>query len=144
MMESKLDVKAALKQVDLFATLNDELLDAVAASSVVKSFEVGEQLVRQGADADGAWVILEGDVTLLRNSEAVAEYGPGKMVGDLSLLSGAPHSVDAIANTSGSRVILGAGPFRAAVRHHPDVAFELIRVLVERIYHMQEAADART
>jgi len=143
-MESKLDVRAALKQVDLFATLNDELLDAVAASSVVENFEVGEQLVRQGAEADGAWVILEGEVTLLRNSEAVAEYGPGKMVGDLSLLSGAPHSVDAIAKTNGSRVILGAGQFRAAVRHHPDVAFELIRVLVDRIYYMQEAADART
>ena len=143
-MESMLDVRAALKQVDLFASLNDELLNAVAASSVVENFEAGELLVRQGAEADGAWVILEGEVRLLRNSEIVAEYGPGKMVGDLSLLSGAPHSVDAIAKTSGSRVILGVGQFRAAVRHHPDVAFELIRVLVDRIYQMQGAADART
>jgi CRP-like cAMP-binding protein len=143
-MESMLDVRAALKGVDLFASLNDELLDAVAASSMVENFEAGEQLVRQGADADGAWVILEGEVRLLRNSEIVAEYGPGKMVGDLSLLSGVPHSVDAIAKTDGSRVILGVGQFRAAVRHHPDVAFELIRVLVDRIYHMQEEADART
>jgi len=142
-MESMLDVRAALKHVDLFASLNDELLDAVAASSVVENFEAGEQLVRQGAEADGAWVILDGEVRLLRNSQVVAEYGPGKMVGDLSLLSGAPHSVDAIAKTKGSRVILGVGEFRAAVRRHPDVAFELIRVLVDRIYHMQEAADTR-
>lgn len=143
-MEPTLDPKTALKQVDLFASLNDELLEAVAASSVVADFEAGEQLVRQGAEADGAWVILDGEVRLLRNSEVVAEYGPGKMVGDLSLLSGTPHSVDAIAKTNGSRVILGTGPFQAAVRHHPDVAFEFIRVLVDRIYHMQEAADTRT
>ena len=66
-MESMLDVRAALKQVDLFASLNDELLNAVAASSVVENFEAGELLVRQGAEADGAWVILEGEVRLLRN-----------------------------------------------------------------------------
>ena len=52
-----MDVKAALKQVDLFASLNEELLDAVAALSAVGDFEAGEQLVRQGAEADGAWVI---------------------------------------------------------------------------------------
>lgn len=138
------DVKAALKQVDLFAGLNDEQLDAVAASSAVEDFQAGDQLVRQGAEPDGAWIILDGEVKLLRNSEVVAEYGPGRMVGDLSLLSGAPHSVDAVAMTNGARVVLGVGPFRAAVRHHPDVAFELIRVLVDRIYHMQDAADART
>jgi CRP-like cAMP-binding protein len=142
-VEPTLDVGAALKQVDLFASLNDEQFDAVAASSAVEDFEAGEQLVRQGAEADGAWVILEGEVRLLRNSEVVAEYGQGKMVGDLSLLSGTPHSVDAIAITNGSRVILGTGPFQAAVRHHPDVAFRFIRVLVDRIYQMQEAADAR-
>lgn len=138
-----MDVKAALKQVDLFASLNDELLEAVANASVVEDFDSGEQLIRQGADADSAWVILEGEVTLLRNSTVVAEYGPGMMVGDLSLLSGAPHSVDAVAKIGGRRVVLGSAQFRAAVRHHPDVAFELIKVLVERIYHMQEAADAR-
>ena len=77
-MTSMLDVRAALKQVDLFASLSDELLDAVADSSLVETFEAGEQLVRQGAEADGAWVILEGEVRLLRNSEVVAEYGPGK------------------------------------------------------------------
>ena len=51
--------------------------------------------------------------------------------------------MDAVALTSGKRVILGAGPFKEAIRHHPDVAFELIKVLVERIYHMQRAADGK-
>ena len=52
----------------------------------------------------------------------------------MSLLSGEPHAVDYLAKTSGSRVVLGVGEFRAAVRHHPDVAFEMIKVLMGRIY----------
>jgi CRP-like cAMP-binding protein len=97
-----------------------------------------------GGAADGAWIILDGEVELRRNGEAVATYGPGKMVGDLSLLSGTPHSVDAVASTDGVRLMLGLGEFRAAVRNHPEVAFELIKVLVERIDHMQDAADRRS
>ncbi|MGB7859695.1 MAG: cyclic nucleotide-binding domain-containing protein [Acidimicrobiia bacterium] len=142
-MPTGLDAKSALKEVDLFASLEDELLSAVADSSTVSHFEAGQELISQGAPADGAWIILEGEVKLLRNSEVVAEYGPGKMVGDLSLLSGSPHSVDAVAITNGKRLNLGIGEFRAAVRNHPDVAFALIEVLVERIYHMQSAADSR-
>ena len=132
-----------LKTVDLFAGMDEELLSTIAASSTITAFEAGQQMTTQGDSPDGAWIILDGEVRLLRNSEVVAVYGPGKMVGDLSLLSGTPHSVDAVATTDGRRLNIGIGEFRAAVRHHPDVAFEFIRVLVERIYHMQEAADAR-
>jgi CRP/FNR family cyclic AMP-dependent transcriptional regulator len=140
-VQSTIDIKEALRQVDLFAKLDEELLTALADSAVKSRFEAGDQLIHQGAEADGAWVIVEGEVELLRNSKDLAVFGPGKIVGDLSLLSGEPHTVDAIATTDGSRVILGIGEFRAAVRHHPDVAFEFIKVLVDRIYHMQEAAD---
>lgn len=139
----KRDVAEAVRAVDLFARLDDELLAAVADASHVEAFTSGQRLITQGAAADGAWIILEGEVELLRNGEAVASYGPGRMVGDLSLLSGTPHSVDAVASRDGVRLVLGIGEFRAAVRNHPDVAFELIKVLVERIYHMQAAADRR-
>ena len=138
-----IDVAEAVRAVDLFARLDDELLAAVAAASHVERFTFGQRLVAQGAAADGAWIVLEGEVELRRNGDAVASYGPGKMVGDLSLLSGTPHSVDAVALTDGARLVLGIGEFRAAVRNHPEVAFELIKVLVERIYHMQAAADRR-
>lgn len=113
----------------------------MAAASVTTSFKPGEQLIRQGSEPDGAWVITEGEVELLRNSKPVAQYGPGKLVGDLSLLSGKPHSVDAIATTAGSRVLIGPGEFRAAIRHRPEVADEFIKVLVQRIYEIQALLD---
>lgn len=138
------NIKETLRSVDLFAKLDDELLDALAAASVYATFDPGEQLTEQGAEADGAWVIVEGEVELVRNSVPVARLGPGDIGGDLSLLSGQPHAVDAIAKTSGGRVTIGVGEFKAAVRHRPEVAFEFIRVLVNRIYHMQETADLQS
>ncbi|MEA2001495.1 MAG: Crp/Fnr family transcriptional regulator [Actinomycetota bacterium] len=135
------DVKETLRKADLFAKLDDELLDALSATSTYTRFEPGDQLTQQGAEADGAWVVVEGEIEILRNSVPVNSLGPGDLGGDLSLLSGQPHAVDAVARTPGGRVMIGVDEFRAAVRHRPEVAFEVIRVLVNRIYHIQGLAD---
>lgn len=140
-MLSNHDAVEALRQVDLFASLDDELLEAVAETSVVDTFEAGDRLVRQGTQADGMWVILDGEVELQRDSKVVATVGPGTMCGDLSLLSGEPHTVDVVAKTDGSRVIVGMAEFRSTVRFHPDVAFEVIKVLASRIHAILEMYD---
>ena len=140
----EVNIRETLRATDLFAKVDDELLEALSAASAYADFQPGDQLTRQGAEADGAWVIVEGEVELLRNSVPVTTLGPGDLGGDLSLLSGQPHAVDAVAKTPGGRVIIGVGEFRAAVRHRPEVAFEFIRVLVNRIYHIQETADLQS
>ncbi len=141
-MPSDPEAFEALKQVDLFASLDNELLEALAQASVVATFEVGDRLIAQGSDPDCMWVILEGEVDLLRNSENMTTFGPGQTLGDVSLLSGLPHTVDVVAKTSGSRVILGMAEFRSAVRFHPDVAFEVIKVLASRIHAILERFDS--
>lgn len=140
-MLSDRDAIEAVRQIDLFANLDDELLEAIAKSAVVDRFEAGDRLVRQGAPADGMWLILDGKVELQRDSRAVATIGPGEICGDVSLLSGLPHTVDAIAQTSGSRVILGMAELRSAVRFHPEVAFEVIKVMASRIHAILEMYD---
>jgi CRP-like cAMP-binding protein len=135
------DIQGALSKVELFAGLDDELIEALAAASVVEVFEEGDVLIEQGTEPDCAWIVTDGEVELSRNATPVAQYGPGRVVGDLSLLTGRPHSVDAIARSDGSRVVLGVGEFRAAIRHKPEVASQFIEVLVDRIYHLQAQLD---
>lgn len=135
------EIKEILRKVDLFAKLDDELLDTFAAASNVVGFEAGERLVSQGDPASRVVVIVEGEVEIRRASRPVAIFGPGDVGGDLSLLSGEPHSMNAVAKTSGRAVALGADEFRAAIRHHPEVAWAFIRVLISRIYLLFEEID---
>jgi CRP-like cAMP-binding protein len=141
MLTDRPDVAEALKRADLFAHLDAELLEALADTAEVSEFGDGDVLVRQGTKADGMWVILEGEVELRRDGALMATVGAGTMCGDLSLLSDEPHSVDVIARTSGSRVILGLAEFRSVVRFHPEVAFEVIKVLAYRIHRILELYD---
>ena len=47
-MQSDRDAVEALTQVDLFAGLTSELLEALAQTASVSEFEMGDQLVRRG------------------------------------------------------------------------------------------------
>lgn len=135
------EVKEILRGVDLFAKLDEELLDAFAEASRLGTFEAGDMLVRQGDPAGAVWVLVEGEIEGRRDSRPVGIWGPGDVAGDLSLLSGQPHSLDGVAKTAGKAIRRGADEFRAAVRHHPEVAWEIIRVLVGRIYGLMDAVQ---
>ncbi len=122
-----------LGRVPMFARLDDEILAALAESSDRREFVAGEQVAEQGADNEGLLVIVEGELEVYRGSRLFKVLGRGDYVGDMSLLDGAPHMVDVTATTDGYGVYLAGHQFQAAVRHHPQVALEVIKVLVARI-----------
>lgn len=135
------EVKEILRGVDLFAKLDEELLDAFAEASRLVTFEAGDLVIGQGEPPGAVWVFVEGEIEARRDSRPVGTVGPGDVAGDLSLLSGQPHSLDGVAKTAVKAIRLGADEFKAAVRHHPEVAWELIRVLVGRIYGLMDAVQ---
>ena len=122
-----------LSQVPMFARLDDEILEALADQSVERDFSSGDQVAELGAPNDGLLVIVDGELEVYRGSRLFSVLGPGDYVGDMSLLDGEPHMVDVFATKSGHGVFLAGHQFQAAVRHHPDVAMEIIKVLVARI-----------
>jgi CRP-like cAMP-binding protein len=132
-MTRRAEAATYLSQVPIFARLDDEILDALADQSVDREFSAGDQVAVQGAPNDGLLVIVEGELEAYRGSRVFKVLGPGDYVGDMSLLDGEPHMVDVIATKGGHGIFLDGHQFQAAVRHHPQVATEVIKVLVARI-----------
>jgi CRP/FNR family cyclic AMP-dependent transcriptional regulator len=54
-------------------------------------------LCRQGAAAQEAFLLLEGEVTVWRDDTLVARVGPGELLGEIALLDGQLRSATAIA-----------------------------------------------
>lgn len=132
-LTERADAARYLSQVPIFARLDDDILEALADQSVDRDFKRGDRVAEQGAPNDGLLVIVDGELEVFRGERLFNILGPGDYVGDMSLLDGEPHMVDVIATKDGHGVFLAGHQFQAAVRHHPKVAMEVIKVLVARI-----------
>ncbi len=132
-MSDASSIAAALRQVPLFARLAPEVLDALADHTIEKQFQSGDTIATEGSPNDGLLLLVEGEMEVRRGDRLFKVLGPGDYVGDMSLLDGAPHMVDVVATRPGQGLFLAGYQFQVVLKNHPEVAMEIIRVLVARI-----------
>ncbi len=87
--------REVLAKVPLFAeTLDEAELDALAASARRVEFDRAATLMHEGDHDDSMLVIVSGtvNVSVAASPQTVATLGEGDMVGEMSLLTGAPRS----------------------------------------------------
>ncbi|MBT8203459.1 MAG: cyclic nucleotide-binding domain-containing protein [Acidimicrobiia bacterium] len=98
-------------------------------------------LAREGDEAHCAWLLVSGrlNITTEHNGAArlLASLGPGSIVGEMALLTGAPRSAT-ITSIRHSRLLrLGADAFERIVLRDADVLLQVARTVVRRL----EASD---
>ena len=118
----------------------------LAAAGERKTFNAGDELMRQGADASTMYVILSGKVSVVREHPdlsspiVLAFLGPGEIVGEMGLLDGEPRSatVEAVEDTITMEVSKEA--LTQSVLRHPDLYGALVKVLSRRLRDTNDLA----
>ncbi len=140
------DAESALKQVSLFASLDDSQIDTVAREANERSFADGEVIVRQGdTGAAGFWIILSGSVEVRRGPVTLATLGAGDYFGEMALVSdhSTPRSADVIAIDDVRALQLTRWDFRGLILAHPEIALSMLADLAGRIRKADEALARR-
>ncbi len=128
-----------LRRVPLFERLEPEDLQRIAMVARERSFGPGEALVREGELGDELFVILAGQVLVLRREadgteRVLRRYEAGDHIGELAVLRERPRAATVVADGDGVRslVIDGEG-LRAILRERPEAAMVMLATLAERI-----------
>jgi len=103
----------------------------------VEDVETGQVIVRQGARGDRFFVILDGQVRVVRiasddHEERLAILGPGDYFGEAALVANVPRTATVIAETPVRLLSLDAGHFRRWLASRVDVGAAVHRTLAER------------
>jgi small-conductance mechanosensitive channel/CRP-like cAMP-binding protein len=126
-----------LRGVELFDSLSDEELDAMAKAMPSKLKLAGEALVRQGDPGDSLFVLREGllSVSIARDGGEmveVAQLAPGSFVGEMSLLTGAPRSATVTPVVDSMCYEITREILAPLMERRPELAVQLSSVLAER------------
>jgi CRP/FNR family cyclic AMP-dependent transcriptional regulator len=124
--------------IPLFTGLGKKDLDTVARHTVAKTFEPHTLLLREGEHSDSLYLILYGKVKVYvcdeDGNEAILNIqGMGDYFGEMALLDDAPRSASVMTMEQTRVAIMTKGAFRECLAGHPDVAFNLIRTLTQRV-----------
>lgn len=128
----------ALRSVPLFSSLAPEDLAGLARASVEKEFASGTALCLEGEPGDEIFVLLSGDVQVLRREGAgqrtVGSEKVGAFIGEMAVLDPAPRAATVQAGAQGTRALCLAGSaFREVLGTNPSVVRGVIRALVARL-----------
>jgi len=142
--EEAMERLLALRQVDLFAELSLEQLEAVAQLGEEAEYVANETVVREGEPGDRLYLLLEGEVRvvkglgtaqelLLRRVRAVDYFG------EMAVLAGEPRSATIVTASPARLLSLDGDSLRELIREHPEISFSIFRVLTGRL----RAAESR-
>ena len=136
---SRSDKVDLLRKIPLFSRLSQRQLNAVASHADGVQLRKGAVLAKQGGQGLEAIVIVDGRARVEGDGKAIAELGPGDVVGEMSVIDGKPRSATVIAETSMNLLVLHRRDFVSLLETVPGLQRKLLVTLCERVRRADQA-----
>jgi CRP/FNR family transcriptional regulator, cyclic AMP receptor protein len=129
--------EAALEKVPLFSRLNKRFVKGLAEICSERVFKPGDALMKQGEEGIGLFIIVSGTVKVVKTGPdgatvEIAQNGPGDVMGELAVIDGYARTASVIAVEKTTCLCLASWEFNAFIKAHPEVAMEILPVVVKR------------
>ena len=122
-----------LKQVPLFASLDDRELEQIAATMRERRFAAGATVTEEGAGGAGFFVIESGEADVTVEGNPRGSIRPGDYFGEIALLTGSDRTATIVAKTD--MVCWGMTPwdFRPLVESNSTIAWKLLTAMADKL-----------
>ena len=108
-----------------------EVVDWLGAHVERVTFEPGERLVTEGHDDRDCYLLVEGEVEVVKHGQRTDTDHGGGVTGELALLYGHPRSATATATTPVTALRLCASDFDKLAVEQPDLARNTAEAIID-------------
>jgi len=128
-----------LRSIPMLANLPANKLKLLAFASDMVSYAEGQELFRQGDEADAAYIVIEGAADVLVSNDGqsdgskVAELGPNSFVGDMAILCDIPRTATVRANSEMNTLRIKKEHMMDMIKDSPQLAMAVLEELVQRL-----------
>jgi CRP/FNR family cyclic AMP-dependent transcriptional regulator len=134
----------SLRQAPLFAALPEHDLAQLAQMAREVEVQAGEVIIHQGADSDALYVVTSGQIRVFLTDESGKEIilsldGPGTVVGEISVLDGAPRSASVAARQKTHLLRIDGSALRNLLESNMPLAMAVIKALASRVRKLTDA-----
>jgi flavin reductase (DIM6/NTAB) family NADH-FMN oxidoreductase RutF len=117
----------------VFSALPAELLGPIVDAGEERSYAGDETIVRTGDPGDELFVVLEGQVVVVREGREITRIESGSFFGEVSVLDGGTRSADVVASGPVRCLAIPRDVIREALASHPGAAWAMLEILANRL-----------
>ena len=125
------DNSALLAHLPVLEGARPEVVDWLADHVERVTFEAGEELVTEGHSDRDCYLLVDGDVEVVKHGEVRDTDHAGGVTGELALLYGHPRSATARATTPVTTLRLCAADFDALAATSPELARDAAEAIID-------------
>lgn len=134
-------ISSFIQGCQLFSDLGKGALSALEKVSVTKEYGEGQIIFSEGDDAEALFILMDGQVDLLKSSaqgkeQLVRQVEGGEMFAEAAMFSGATYPATAIAKSGSRLIVITKNKFLDLVRIHPEVAIAIIGTMSKLLRHL--------
>lgn len=136
--EEKMERLLVLRKVPLFAHMTLEQLEAINQLVTEEQYLAGELILREGDVGDELYLLVEGEVAVVKNHGTPAELTLANLsgvsyFGEMAILDDEPRSATVLVTRDARLLALKGDRLKELVLQMPEIAFEIFKVLTSRI-----------
>jgi CRP-like cAMP-binding protein len=135
-----------LRKIPMFAKMETSKLKLLAFASEMVSFEDGDIVFNSGDSADYAYVIMEGAVDIITETESgpivTFTLSQNQLIGELGVLNNTPRIATLIAHGDLLAMKITAEMFFRILRENSEVALDVIRMLSDKVTRTNQQLEA--
>lgn len=117
----------------VFSSLPPELLAPILEAGEDRTYADDDAIVRTGDPGDELFVVLEGEVRVVRDGREITRIEAGSFFGEVSVLDGGSRSADVVAAGPVRCLAIPRDVIREALAAHPGAAWAMLEILANRL-----------
>lgn len=140
---NKAELSVHLRQIPLFAGLNDEEMQRIKAELRVRAYSKRAVVLHKGGSGDGLLFLLTGQLQVIDITEDGRAIGlrilaPGDFFGEIALINNSTRSASVVATSNVLVAFLPAATAMHLFSHSPSVARMMLQHLAQKIQRDSE------
>ena len=127
-----------LRNVPLFANLEEQQLGVLARAIVRKNVARNAKVIGAGDPTDSLYIVINGRLKVLMSDEQGREVilsilGPGEFFGEMGLLDDSPRSASVVTLEACELLTISKTEFKRRLAENSDLSLMVMRGLVKRL-----------
>jgi CRP-like cAMP-binding protein len=122
-----------LRLIPIFRDCDGVALQVMAFAAERQNFIPGEAIIAQGKKAKSAFFVMSGSAQVLNKEEVVGQAGPGALLGEMAMISGALYTVTAIAESSVTTARIDTALFLRVADEYPEFGRTVLHALSRKL-----------